>query len=166
MKTVAIGAVLSGCGWLGFGGEDPVLPPNTIADASDPLAVRASYLAGNADYTFLSTAQLLSITQAPVGISKAVVERRYDGLIVRGLAQASTQGFTRPVLVRDPEAFEKDPANPVYLIRLTPPAGPSPVGNAINREVLFAGFVPQEMASRTKTITLVAAQNRITLRLR
>ncbi len=95
-----------------------------------------------------------------------MLERRYDGLILRGLVEASTQGFTRPVLVRDPEAFEADPANPVYLIRLTPPAGPSPVGNAINREVLFAGFIPQEMAARTKSITLVAAQNRIRLRLR
>jgi len=157
---------VSGCGWFGSVPEEQFLPSYAISDGSDPLSVRASYLAGSADYRFLSTAQLLSVTQAPVSVRTAVLERRYDGVIMRGVAQANTQGFTRPVLVRDPEAFEKDPANPVYLVRLTPPAGPSPVGYSVNREVIFAGFLSREEASRARSVTLVAAENRIRLRLR
>lgn len=157
---------LGGCGFFGSGQDEVRVPSNTIADANNPLAVRANYLAGNADYTFLSTAQLLSFTEPPISISDAVIERRYDGFIIWGTVLASTQGFTKPVLVRDPEAFEKDPNNLVYLVRLTPPAGQSPVGNAVNREVLFAGFLPNKDAAHAHSITLVTAQNKVTRRVR
>jgi len=159
----------AGCSSVGslFGGSDRVDPANTIAsDGSSPLAERATYLAGSTSQAFFSTQQLLDTTEAATSLSGVVAERSNDGFILRGTALASSQGYTKPVLVRDPEAYEKDPSNPVYLVRLTPPSIPQPVGNAVNRQVVFAGFISAEDAASIRNVTLKSAQNQSRLRLR
>lgn len=166
--TLGASILLAGCSYVGglVSGPEEVLPANTIADASRPLAVRANYLAGSTEYAFLSTEQLLAITQSPRSVARAVAERSSEGVIIRGVALARSQGYTKPVLVRDPEAWDKDPANPVYLVRLTPPAEPLPVGNTVSREVLFAGFLTAVETQGMRSITLVAENGNVRLRLR
>lgn len=162
------GTALGGCSYVGgiFGGSDRVAPANTIADASSPLEARASFLAGSTELAFLSTAQILALSEAPTSISGVVSERSFEGFIIRGKAIAPSQGFTKPILLRDPESYEKDPANPVYLVRLTRPAAPQPVGNTISRQVIFAGFISKDDAASIRSVTLRAGQNQVRLRLR
>ena len=162
----ALGALLSGCGALDIFGSDEVLPANTIADSSNPLSARASYLAGSHDYTYLSTEQLLSVTVEASALKSAVAERSFEGVIVRGVSIAPTQGHHNPVLVREPVESDESTANPVYLVRLIPPEFPLPVGSALSREVIFAAFITREEAEEINSVTLVSGQNRIRLRIR
>lgn len=161
-------SALAGCSYVGglFGGADTIAPANTIADGSNPRAERASFLAGSTAQAYFSTQQLLNVTQAATSLSDVVSERTTDGFIIRGTALAPSQGYTRPVLLRDPEAYEKDPANPIYLVRLTPPGVPQPVGNSISRQVVFAGFIRAEDAATMRGVTLQSSQNQTRLRLR
>lgn len=168
--SLAIAAsLLSACGLFSSFGSAPdetKIAASEIIDSNDPLASRAYYLAGTSKFAYLSTGQVLSVTAPSQALFDVAAERRYDGFILRGKTLGTTTGHHSPILVRDPEAYAKDPANPVFLVRLTPPEFPSPKGTATNREVLFGGYLGASDVAGMNSVTLASASNRVVLRLR
>lgn len=83
------------------------------------------------------------------------------GAIVRTIALPPTQGFWDAELV---EIEDEDPSNVVYEFRLLPPVAQRRQGTQRSREIIAGATLSRIRLQGVRTITVVGAQNRRTVR--
>lgn len=148
VTAVLIGAVLVGCGRVSesrlnpfnwFGGDRETV----VATVDTGAVVRDDLLIGQ--------------------VTELKVDATPGGAIVSTIGVAPAQGFWEAVLVPVPT---DDPSALAFEFRVKQPLGPTPVGAVPSREVLAGDFLSTQTLGNARTITIIAAENRRSVRRR
>jgi len=149
LASLALFLTLGACGTMGLGALNPL---NWFGGSHEKRVVALDNSATKAQLPLVKRIISLAIARTP------------GGAIIQATGLPPTQGYWKPRLVSVPGNKTTTSRTLVYEFRATAPMTPSASGTLPSRELVTGLFISAQKLAQVRTITVIAATNRRTVR--